>query len=362
MKKILAAIATVLLALPALGVNALTESTNYYTYAKGTVVNFYKNAVEEEAKNQKSGNTTIVLDDKGANDKYVKVFMVGNTYDKPAYLTTLEGGATLNDIKARYINMLRSNIQVEDGEDLYYYTFTDANKGLDLPTVDEVLGMAGMTKNGATSYNLTNKELTDRSGAKSTLFEAFGIIANSGVTPDRLSQYGFYTSTIENGKIWVVEFTTVEAGEDLVVTGATLKQVPISDDDDAEYAIVGTAYANKTADCHEVSYMCYVCGSNYTYTTVGSQDESCTAVPGITNPEDCVAKACYNCGGSYKWLKEGTQDETICTKVDNVTAEGSCVAAPNTGIESHILEFAIIASLCAIALLAVRRKDLFRTI
>jgi hypothetical protein len=361
MKKILAVIATILFAIPALGVDALSESTNYYTYAKGTVVNFYKNSVEEEAKNQNSGNTTIVLDDKGANDKYVKVFMIGDTYNKPSFLTD-GSAANLNAIKQQYISKLRSDIQIEDGEDLYYYTLTDANEGLDLPTVDEVLGMAGMTKGTQTTYTLNNKELTDRSGASTTLFEAFGIIANSGIDDTSKAIHGFYTSTIENGKIWVVEFTTVAAGEDLVVTGATLKQEDFTEDDDAEYAIVGTAYANKTADCHDVAYMCYVCGSTYTYTTVGSQDESCTAVPGITNPADCVAKACYNCDGSYKWLKEGTQDETVCTKVDNVTAEGSCVAAPNTGIESHILEFAIIASLCAIALLAVRRKDLFRTI
>ena len=107
--------------------------------------------------------------------------------------------------------------------------------------------------------------------------------------------------------------------------------------------------------------MCYVCGTEYKWVTKGTQDDTCTLVPNATTVEDCVPQSCYLCNNEYVWAKDGKQDPT-CTKVDTISKEADCRKNPKTGVESHILEFAIVAALCAIALLVVKRKDLFRTI
>ena len=366
MKKIMAVIATILALIPFVGVKAVTESTNYYEYKKGEVVNFYSNTNEEESKMPKTGNTTIILDDKGASDMYVKVLMIGLTYDKiNSFKDDLDPAATFpkgSEALGRYASLLRTAKGVDDTE--YYYNFEDAEKGLSYITLDEMLALIG---EGNYQYNAQAKKYTvngdvtlkARNGEDTSLFEAMTIVASSG-GPTSNSYKGFYTSTLDGDKVWVVKFATTTVGDEYVVNGMTIEQVEATDNN--EYAIVGTGYANKTKDCHQVSYVCYVCGTDYKYAVEGSQDDSCKVVPNVTNPEDCVPKACYNCDGTYKWYKDGEQDDTICTKVDNVTSEANCVVSPKTGIESHLLEFAIVAALCAIALLVVRRRDLFRTI
>ena len=365
MKRLIAIIAMILAVVPLLGVKAVEESTNYYTYKKGQIVNFYTNANEEENRAPNTGVKTIVLDDKGANDKYVKVLLLGAGQsritsfwedDDPA--GTVVGSHTMLD----YISSLRNSYGIDDTENAYFYNFQDSQRGLNYISLNEMLELIGegnyTYNSGAKKYTVNgDTTITDRSGADASLFGAMTTIANAGSS----ARNGFYTSTFDGTKIWVVKFvTTATTGNSVSVTGMTIEQVVAEEND--QYAVIGTAYANKTKDCHEVSYMCYVCDTEYKYIIEGTQEESCRAVPNVTNAEECVAKACYNCDGSYKWMREGTEDKAICTKIDTITTEANCVKSPVTGIESHILEFAIVAALCAIALLVVRRRDLFRTI
>ena len=370
MKKIFAIIATILAVIPFIGVNALTESTNYFTYKKGMIVNFYTNENEETSGIQygsaTDGITTMVLEDKGANDKYVKVWMLGNIKTTQGYylLTDASKDITKSEMFMEYLSGLRNISGIDDTDKQYFYNFQDTEKGLGLISLQELLDLFGVEYDASkTTYNITtDKDIVDRDNKATSLFEQLSELA---IAYGAVNTKGFYTSTLVGDKIWIAEYNTVTAGEEKLVNGLTLKLVDVDSLEVGEsdrYSFIGTGYVNKTADCHKSSYMCYVCGTTYTYTIEGTQDESCTAVPNVTNPEDCVPKVCYNCDGSYKWLKEGEQDDTICTKVDNVTSEANCVVSPKTGLESHILEFGIVAALCAIALLVVRRRDLFRTI
>ena len=59
MKKILAAIAMLLVAVPFVKANALNETTNYYNYKKGQIVNFYRNQ-ESEAAHKGEANEMIM--------------------------------------------------------------------------------------------------------------------------------------------------------------------------------------------------------------------------------------------------------------------------------------------------------------
>jgi hypothetical protein len=365
MKKILAVIATILGVVPFLSASALYESTNYYTYSKGEVVNFYTNEEEENAKTQDTGLTTMILEDKGANDKYVKALLIGSPYSPAMLMDELDTQGTIRGSRSweEYISLMRNTLGFDDTDKQYIYNMQDTAKGMNYPSLDEILDLFGEGNYtyDATSkiYTLTNKTIKDRSGADTTIFNALEIMIDGGGKAIK----GFYTSTFDGTKIWVVKFNTMDiqgGPRNAHLIGVTIEQVEANEN--TEYAALATVYVNKTADCHQSSFMCYVCGTEYKYAEVCSQDASCKEVPGITNPADCVPQACYNCEGSYKWYKEGEQDATKCTKVDTITTPAKCVDSPDTGLESHILEFAIVAALCAIALLAVRKKDLFRTI
>lgn len=353
MKRFMAFIAVLVLCLPLFGTKALTESTNYATYKKGQIVNFYRNHVSEEARASEDGAVeTIVLEDKGTSDKFVRVLLLAQTGGS-AYYDGVTDKIVGSQAWVDYTSALGEFEFEQDAPYDYIKSYGNADNEDDITwlTLDEAVDLFGATKVNDTKYNIDiTKSTGDANSDLKTLKDVFELVAK-GTT---YGKNGFFLGTTVGNNVWVVKFATT--GEE--VTGATIEQVAKTSN---TYGYLGVGYMNKTADCHEVSYACYVCDGTYGMMVEGSQGETCTIVPNVTKAEDCVAKYCYNCNDTYVWKTEGTQDAT-CTKVDTVTSEANCVKSPKTGLESHVLEFAIVAALCAIALLVVKRKDLFRTI
>lgn len=365
MKKILAAIAMLLAVVPFVGAKALNETTNYYSYKKGQIVNFYRNQ-ESEAKHQGEANETIILDDKGANDKFVKVWLwgeyVANNKDPYKYIFT---SATPKSYTFKQLK----NTQYSDAYDLlinrfgtagfqdgteedeynYFYKFTDDTKGIDLISLEElqdvfeVVEVTGADTTYGKKYRIKDKTLLNRDETTITLykeFEKFTKIADA--TQLKGVKNGIWTSTVASksettGDVYVyaIKFT-FDANEE--ITDVTIEPVkacgdPYSRPAEEVYAFVPTAYANKTADCHQET----------------TKDES--------------KEYCYKCkevDGTFKWYILKDNDSKIGDVCELEQDATKC--NPKTGSKSHLLEFSIVAALCAISLLVVRRKDLFRTI
>ena len=359
MKKLMLLLATVFSFIP--GVSALTESTNYYTYPKGAEVNFYYNA-EVEAARANAGVAGIVLEDKGTSEKYVKLILTGGAR------SSINIGGAFDDLDADQTSLVGSQnwkayigwLNAEGYETDYFANLgTDASEKYvtTFPTLDEILNLFGVAKvDGATTYQLPNKDLPSSASKTKTLYESFKRGAHA--FSSQSSKKGFFLDTVVGDNIWVVEWT-LDAEEN--ISNMELKMVPKKGNSD--YGFLGAVYMNKTADCHQptVDSACYVCDGQYTWAVKGSLPNTCTLIPNVPKAEDCVPKACYKCDGTYKWYKEGQQEPT-CEKITEITTEADCVVPPETGLQSHLIEFGIVAALCGLALLVVKRKDLFRTI
>ena len=358
MKKILGVIAMLVAMLP-FAVRAEVTPVSYEKYNVGDIVNFYRNQEEKNRGIEASGTETIVIQDAGASSKYVKVLMVsasygndgsGTTY-KPGRLfqndsdTKIIGSTYWRDFKTNKMRDYDTNAMgaIDDTDSAYSLNYISVNELKALTTVDA-------------SGNISDKQLPMPDGTKVSLFDMFTRVAydeDEGIRP--VGKNGFFTSTIEGDQVYVVAFTMTGNK----VTGAKLEKVSTTQSP-KPYAVVVTGFFDKTFDCHYAP-ACYVCGTEYKWVNKGTQDDTCTLVPNVTTVEDCVPQSCYLCNNEYVWAKDGKQDPT-CTKVDTISKEADCRKNPKTGVESHILEFAIVAALCAIALLVVKRKDLFRTI
>ena len=68
---------------------------------------------------------------------------------------------------------------------------------------------------------------------------------------------------------------------------------------------------------------------------------------------------CYLCDGKYFWYKDGEQP-TTCTDAKRPKAQ--CVNNAKTGIETYAAELGIAAGICVIALVVIKRKEVFNRI
>ena len=368
MKKILSIIAMLVAMIPFIGVKAVATPTSYEVYKTGDIVNFYRNQNEKDSGNEAAGTETIILSDAGKDSKYVKAFMISApTGESGSGTGTYYPGGLYQDesdtkiIGSRYWTKMVEPLALQyDTNALAAITDKTSEYAINYISVDEIKALTTVDA----SNNIQDKELSLADGTKTTLFAMFTRVAydeDGDPVGSGAGLNGFYTSTIEGNQVWVVRFTITGNK----VTGAKLQKVGTTGNS-TPYAVVPVAYFDKTFDCHYAAPACYVCGTEYKWIKQGTQDKTCKLVPNATSVEDCVPQACYICeeeGGKskYIWTKEGTQGSK-CKKQENITTAANCIPNPKTGIESHILEFAIVAALCAIALLVVKRKDLFRTI
>ena len=359
MKRLLCAIAMLVAFIPFVGVKALNETTNYYSYKKGQIVNFYPNATEEAARN-KNALETMIIEDKDTSSKFIKAWIMGGgVYSGSAYATP---EAFLNQYKTSYITLLSTAAPnglgvfpttgaETDEKDNYMISFNDTKKGMDLITLDDLKTMFGdalspvLTATTGTTdpsaalvdntdnYTLSDVEIVNRVGEKTSLCDELELVVAVAKKIDEAgAKRGFYVlernSAGEVEQIWLAEFTWT--GDD--ISGITLRLAEDADKN-TTYLFLPTVYVNKTADCHEET------------------------------PENHCYK-CVNENGKFifKWTTAGDKEVEKCEVQNDITSKKDCSELVKTGVESHILEFTIVAALCVIALIVVKRKDLFKTI
>jgi uncharacterized protein YrzB (UPF0473 family) len=356
MKKILAAMAMLLAVVPFVG-SALNETTNYYNYTKGQIVNFYRNQ-ESEAAHKGEANEMIILDNKDTSNKFVKGWLIGafTASNESPYLydpdevpfvdLTTAAGSPVRDELIDALGREGYQDGAEADDNNYVFTLSDKTKGVNLISlaelkdvfnVEEITGkvIAGTT---VKQYRITNKTLIDRDGNEFSLYKEFEkltkVADNAKLTGVK---NGIWTSTKAyandtSGEVYVyaIEFAFDANGN---ITDATIvpefAQGPNAGPDKV-FAFIPTVWANKTADCHQAP-----------------------------TPKEY----CYKCkqeDGTFKWVILKENDSKIGDVCELAEDQKKC--NPNTGSKSHLLEFSIVAALCAISLLVVRRKDLFRTI
>jgi len=260
----------------------------------------------------------------------------------------------------------------------YIYDLDDTERGLRMPTIADMVAVFGATKEtGTDNYvfpNLTTKNLTDRNGQKYSLLDEFDRIYQKYAVGEQLD--GLDNGILLADRIGDTSGNTVPAGfkyyaikftiTDNKVTDAKIEAVEWSSTANYKVGIIPVVSINKSADCHETpkpKYMCYICGTEPKYVEEGTQGEGCTEVPGVNKAEDCVYNVCYKCKSeteegkfTYKIDRYGKTEYSEC----EIVQDSDCNT--KTGKKSYILEFAIVAALCTISLLVVKRKELFRTI
>lgn len=311
MKKLFGIIMAVLVVVPFLGVKAIEG--NYYTYTVGKEVNFYT------YEGDTTGTRTIILSDSGADSQYVRTLVTGILYTTSSPWVDeldLAGGIDPADFKqVRAYKELQGEIQQRLNGASY---IKDVTNETSLLTLDDLITIFGATLTSENVYTLD--------------WAKWGSV----FTEIETSAPGLYTQTVTQDKknIWVIKFqrSSTDISE---ITGATVEQIPIESgtivDGKASttYAYMPVVYMDKTYDCHERD----------------AQDKF----------------ACYECGEDIKWYEIGTQPKT-CSLIENVKAESSCVKNIKTGVDQYFIQFGLIAGVCALALVAVNRKNLFRRI
>lgn len=313
MKKIIAIITIMLLVIPLTIVKAVNDPEcdihgACFEYKRGDEVNFYTHQGDT------TGTRTIILEDLGKNDKYVKVWATGYSYDHSLpYCEAIDGDCTIFTNMPGYkgggtapglLGSINAN-----AAGFEYAKSIQEEGNLTLITLNDLIDLFGATKEG--------DKYTIDVATWGTLMASF-----------ETQKEGLYTQTVEkegdNYYVWVLKFPKNENRE---VTSITIERELASSA--TTYAYVPVVYLDKTYDCIDRE-----------------------------NKEDY---SCYSCDDEYRWLTVGTQPES-CTLVEDITREAACVKSPKTGVEDYILEFVIIASVCGVALYLVKKKDLYRGI
>ena len=192
---------------------------------------------------------------------------------------------------------------------------------------DGIAPLGSDSKYVETSYKKLNGTLGDNGNGTYTIdADKWGeFFVKSAV--GKYGSKGFYTSTYDTAtnKVWAVEYTLNSTKDK--ITAMTVKQVSMVDE--GAYAYLPVVSFDKSYDCH---------------TRVSIEE-----------------MACYSCDDDYKWLTVGTQAPT-CTLIEDIKSKGTCVKSVKTGVEDYIVEFVAVALVCGIALVVVKRKELFRGI
>ncbi len=308
MKKMLSILMAILVIVPLVGVRAIEG--NYYTYGVGDEVNFYM------YEGDSTGSRTIILSDEGANSQYVRALVTGVSYASSSpWLEDPELHPTIDPADFKQVpayKELQSVMNIKIGGASFA---RNAAEDTSLLTLDDLINVFGAQQNGSI-YTID--------------WAKWGHVFREMPT----SALGIYTQTLSSDKknIWVVKFQKNDAGE---VTNATVEQVPIDQGNfvngspTTTYAYMPVLYVDKTKDCIE---------------------------------RDAADKfACYECDDDYVWTEVGTQGAS-CKKIDKIKVQKSCVKNVKTGIDEYFVQFGMIAGVCALALVIVNRKNLFKSV
>lgn len=317
MKKLMAILAAISLVIPFTNVLAegdiITDcsvNSSCFVYKPGDEVNFYRNEDERKLNSQTAGQTTIVLEDAGANSKYVKVLALAAYGTSVPYFDEKTETVPTTDVKRDHLSYIDKS-----SEFTWSSAKRDATGNIEMTyiTLDELIKVFGAAKQADGTYTIDATKWGEK-----FILAAVGKYASKG----------FYTGTYDltTGKVWAVEYTLNETEDKM--TAITVKEV---DMDSNTYAYLPVVSFDKTYDCH------------------------------ARQEENKVEMGCYSCDGDYKWLQVGTQAET-CEFIPTAASKGTCVKAVKTGVEDYILEFAGIALICGVALVIAKKKDLFRSI
>lgn len=307
MKKIMAILTALMLVLPFTGVNAATRvNGSVREYQVGDEINFYRSAAEKATGSTQAGQSTIVIDTEKVDGKYIKVLAVAPFVTSDLYFDENIEDAPTATVRKNHIS------HIEQISEYPWESAKDLTSTLTYISLEEVKSAFGAT------YDQT----TDTYVIDAT---KWGEILSTAAFGSK----GFYTSTydIENNYVWAVTFeydsTDIATAN---VNGIVVKKVAM---DKSEYAYVPVVYFDETYDCHYVETT-----ENY---------------------------ACYSCGEDYTWIEVGKQAET-CTLVEKAKTKKDCIKTIPTGVEEYILEFVGIVAICVVALVIVKRKELFRGI
>ncbi|MCH5166529.1 MAG: hypothetical protein J1F35_01425 [Erysipelotrichales bacterium] len=338
MKKLMTILAALSLFVPfanvfaAIQITDCAASQSCFVYTPGMEVNFYRSKAEADLNSTNAGISTVILEDGGKGEQYVKTLVVGSPYSSS--VNYFEDGDTEPYEMAKKEHL--SNLNKSQNGDYYWESArqdADGNIDLDYISLDELINVFGATKNEDGTYSIDAAKYGDVFGISVVALDAEdreaieAELADKGITYDLQlkANKGFYTSTYDKdtNKVWVVAYAL---DKDFHITDITVKEENMNNND---YAYIPVVYFDKTYDC----------------TSRVAED----------------VMACYSCDEDYRWMKVGSQAET-CTLVENITSQGSCVKAVKTGVENYILEFVGIALVCGVALAIAKKKDLFRTI
>lgn len=311
--KILAIIMTLAAALP-----ALVKADGYGEYKKGEMANFYISATDT------TGRSVMILEDSADDAEYVKAFVYGiNGYTSDPFADTND--TAMNWKVDKFINTqaydyMTKNLLPQNTmslNDKNYTSDMSIDGNLTLISLQEIIDIFGA--------RLENDTYIVDDSSKLTIFNEIAKHAKADTSRVNVLPFkGFFTSTIDGNMVWAVEFVNDDNGN---LTKAVVKKVPYATSNEYDYLPV--MYLNKKQDCNkkqtEQKYACYSCGEDYTWTTVGSQADTCTLV-------------------------------------ETVTSKANCVKSPKTGVKEYALEFIIVAGIGIAVLAVVKRKDLFRSI
>lgn len=287
-----------------------------YVYKAGDVVNFYKNGEEADSGDVNAGITSVVLSDNGSNDQYVRVLAAMPFGTSDVYFDANAETEPTSLVKKDHISYIEKSLN---------YTLdsarhdADSNLELEYIGLDELISVFGATEKADKTYSIDATK--------------WGKVFEENFAVGSHMSKGFYTGTYDKtkGTVWTVVYTWSSAeltDPNRKITDITVKEVSMNNN---EYAYVPVVYFDKTYEC------------------INRQ------------VEEKEEMACYSCEDDYKWLAVGSQAET-CKLVENVLSQSTCVKSVQTGVEDYILEFVGLASICGVALVIAKKKDLFRSI
>lgn len=312
--KLLAIIMTLAAVIP-----TIAKADGYGEYKKGEERNFYTSATDSQ------GKTSMILEDSDTDNKFVKSWLIGfNGYTSDVFSDSNMGQDVTSFSHTGAYNFMAKTLLPENGltvssDTTYYNSLVDENGetvegNLTLISLEEIKDIFGVNSDNTITSEFAIK-----------VFNYLKDKADTSVRPANMGAFkGFFTSTVEGTDVYVVEMVKDESNK---ITGAVLKKVPYATTNGYDY--VPVLYMNKEQDCNkkqtEQKYACYSCGEDYTWTTVGSQADTCTLV-------------------------------------ETVTSKANCVKSPKTGVKEYALEFVVVAGIGLAVLAVVKRKDLFRSI
>lgn len=317
MKKGCSKLLAIIMALAAV-VPTIAKADGYGEYKKGEERNFYRSVTDSQ------GTQVMILEDSDTDSKFVKSWLIGSGVkptEQPYIDLTTTTDVSLFSNRTAY-KTIKDELNLngfEFSKDTTYHNTVEDEDGkpiegnLTLISVDEIKDIFGVNQDNTITSEFAIKVF-------STLKEHQDQARVAEVGAFK----GFFTSTVEGTDVYVVEM--VKDANDKI-TSAVLKKVPYATTNDYDY--IPVLYLNKEQDCNkkqtEQKYACYSCGEDYTWTTVGSQADTCTLV-------------------------------------ETVTSKANCVKSPKTGVKEYALEFAVVAGIGLAVLAVVKRKDLFRSI